>query len=128
MHVPLKDYRDLLWRYLAPQRVRVLVLGLLLCVEIALQLINPQLLRIFIDTVTAYGPQPALLGVTALFIGIAILAQIVTIYATYSSGRRPLWIYRGTTARHRGYSLQRCTELYSSASLHAHSQTLPDRS
>lgn len=85
MRIPLKDYRDLLWRYLSPQRMRVLLLGLLLCAEIALQLINPQFLRIFIDTVTSTGPQSSLLGVAILFIVVAIFQQLITITATYIS-------------------------------------------
>ncbi|GCE24850.1 helicase [Dictyobacter alpinus] len=85
MRIPLKDYRDLLWRYLSPQRIRVLLLGLLLCVEIVLQLVNPQFLRMFIDSVTSKGPQPSLMGIAILFIVVAILQQLTTIAATYIS-------------------------------------------
>ncbi|GER86142.1 helicase [Dictyobacter vulcani] len=85
MRIPLKDYRDLLWRYLSPQRIRVLLLVLLLCAEITLQLINPQFLRMFIDTVTSSGPQSSLLGVAILFIVVAIFQQLITIAATYIS-------------------------------------------
>ncbi|GLV56542.1 hypothetical protein KDH_33820 [Dictyobacter sp. S3.2.2.5] len=91
MRIPLKDYRELLWRYLAPQRIRVLLLGLLLCADIALQLINPQFLRTFIDTITSSGPQPVLLGLAILFIIVALVQQLVTIAATYIS-ERLAWI------------------------------------
>lgn len=87
MRVPFREYKDLLLRYLVPQRMHVLLLGGLLCAEITLQLIDPQFLRIFIDTITSAGPQPSLIGITALFIGIAIAQQLVTVGATYLSER-----------------------------------------
>ncbi|GCE16854.1 ABC transporter ATP-binding protein [Dictyobacter kobayashii] len=87
MRVPLKDYRELLWRYLAPQHIRVFLLGLLLCADIILQLINPQFLRTFIDTITASGPQPFLLGLAILFMVVALIQQLITIAATYISER-----------------------------------------
>ncbi|GCF08065.1 ABC transporter ATP-binding protein [Dictyobacter arantiisoli] len=87
MRIPFREYKDLLLRYLSPQRMQVLLLGSLLCAEIALQLIDPQFLRIFIDTITSVGPQPSLMGIAALFIGIAIAQQLVTVGATYISER-----------------------------------------
>ncbi|GHO86125.1 ABC transporter ATP-binding protein [Dictyobacter formicarum] len=87
MRIPLKDYRELLWRYLAPQRTRVLLLGLLLCADITLQLVNPQFLRTFIDTITSSGPQPLLLVLAVIFIVVALVQQLITIAATYISER-----------------------------------------
>jgi ABC-type multidrug transport system fused ATPase/permease subunit len=53
---------------------------------IALQLINPQLLRYFIDSVSSGTPsiQPLLVA-GGLFIGLALLNQAITVYATYLS-------------------------------------------
>lgn len=82
-----KDYRHLLATYLAPQGRLVALLALLLCGDIALQLVNPQLLRIFIDTITSTGVQTSVLGIALLFIVVALLQQVVKIIATYYSER-----------------------------------------
>jgi ATP-binding cassette subfamily B protein len=82
-----KDYRHLLATYLAPQGRLVVLLALLLCGDIALQLVNPQLLRIFIDTITATTIQTPVLGIALLFIVVALLQQVVKIVATYYSER-----------------------------------------
>ncbi len=81
-------YRDLLGTYLRPQWRRALALGLLLLAAIALDLLNPQLLRLFIDTAT--GPTHATaqasrtLTVAALaYLGVALLAQAVAVGETY---------------------------------------------
>lgn len=87
MHIRLRDYRYLLVTYLKPQLARVLLLLILLCGDIILQLINPQLLRIFIDSVTSSGVQGVLLVVAGLFIMVALLQQGVKIGATYMSER-----------------------------------------
>ena len=51
MNIPkLTQYRDMLIRYLKPQRTRVAILAMLLCSSIGLQLFNPQIVRYFIDT------------------------------------------------------------------------------
>jgi len=51
--------------------------------RIALQLLNPQILRDFIDTAIAGGAQPALFTAALLFISIAFLTQLFTVIATY---------------------------------------------
>ncbi|HZR40286.1 MAG TPA: ABC transporter ATP-binding protein [Ktedonobacteraceae bacterium] len=87
MRIHLKNYRNLLITYLAPQLSQVIVLALLLCADIALQLVNPQLLRIFIDTITSSGIQADLLGIALLFMIVAVLQQGVKVGATYLSER-----------------------------------------
>ncbi len=85
MRIQLQEYRALLTMYLKPQLSRVGVLALLLCVDIALQLLNPQLLRIFIDTVTSTVVQTSLLGIALLFMLVALLQQFVKVIVTYLS-------------------------------------------
>ena len=46
MNIPFKSYWQLLARYLRPRRLRVLVLAVLLFGSIALELINPQIIRV----------------------------------------------------------------------------------
>jgi ATP-binding cassette, subfamily B, bacterial len=55
VRMSLKEYRHFLKTYLAAQLTRVLLLTALLCGDIVLQLVNPQLLRIFIDAITTPG-------------------------------------------------------------------------
>ncbi|HEY0736640.1 MAG TPA: ABC transporter ATP-binding protein [Herpetosiphonaceae bacterium] len=85
MRVPLTTYRRLLVTYLGPQRSRVLALAALLLGTIGLQLLNPQILRFFIDTARAGGSSRTLTLAALAFFGIALLTQAVSIAATYLS-------------------------------------------
>ncbi len=53
MHLPVKRYLTLLATYLKPQWWRTLLMTVCLLASIGLQLLNPQLLRYFIDTTLA---------------------------------------------------------------------------
>lgn len=82
----LGEYWALLLRYLRPQGRRALGLAGLLLASIALQVINPQILRGFIDS--AQDPQGDLRGLViaaGLFIGIALLTQLLGLGAAYLS-------------------------------------------
>lgn len=85
MRVPFTTYRQLLATYLKPQRSRVLALGALLLSTIGLQLLNPQILRFFIDTAQEGGSSRTLTLAALAFFGIALLTQAVSIAATYVS-------------------------------------------
>jgi len=83
-------YRDLLGAYLRPQWRRASVLALLLLAAIALDLLNPQLLRLFIDTATgatrATAQASRTLTVAALaYLGVALVAQTVAVGETYAA-------------------------------------------
>jgi ATP-binding cassette, subfamily B, bacterial len=78
-------YRRLLIAYLMPQRWRVLALAALLLGTIGLQLINPQILRFFIDTARTGGAAQTLTLAALAFFGIALLTQAASIAATYLS-------------------------------------------
>ena len=73
-----KDYWYLLVDYLRPQRLKVVWLALLVLAGIGLQLINPQILRYFIDTAITGDTSANLIGIALLFLGIGLLNQIVT--------------------------------------------------
>ena len=83
MNIPLKRYWYLLVAYLRPQWPSVVGLAVLLGASIALQLINPQILRGFIDSAVAGGAPEALTMSALLFIGVALLNQVLSIGATY---------------------------------------------
>ncbi len=83
MTITFKQYGDLLARYLKPQWVRVSLLAVVLLSSIGLQLINPQIVRYFIDTATGGGALGALVNAALLFLGIALFTQILSVIATY---------------------------------------------
>ncbi|MFL5801559.1 MAG: ABC transporter transmembrane domain-containing protein, partial [Roseiflexaceae bacterium] len=83
MSIPVRQYWSLLVTYLRPQRRRVILLAALLFGSIGLQIANPQLLRYFIDTAQAGGEMTALVGAALLFIGVALVNQVLSVGATY---------------------------------------------
>jgi len=71
--IPLRDYWSLLARYLRAQRGKTLLLALLLFSSIGLQLVNPQIVRRFLDAVQSGSPLTSLLWLALLFLGVALL-------------------------------------------------------
>jgi ATP-binding cassette, subfamily B, bacterial len=85
MRLPLRRYIDLLVNYLRPQRGKALAMVVLLFTGVGLQLLNPQILRYFIDTAISGGAAEVLIYAALLFIGVALLNQAVAVGATYIS-------------------------------------------
>lgn len=85
--IRFRQYVDLLARYLRPQAGMVTAVAVLLITNIALQLVNPQLIRYFIDEALAGSPVSRLMGAAALFTVIALAQQAVDVLATYTTGR-----------------------------------------
>src|SRR5919199_4354385 len=83
MHATLRRYTDLLGAYLTPQWSKVLMLTVLVLSTIGLQLLNPQIIRYFIDTAQQHGPPTHLVLAALTFLGAALLLQVVTVAATY---------------------------------------------
>ncbi|MCQ6558921.1 ABC transporter ATP-binding protein [Paenibacillus mendelii] len=79
------QYYDLLRRYLLPQRKTLIGLALLLFASIGLQLVNPQIIRFFIDTAQSQGELKPLFYAAGIFIGFSIVHQVVSVLATYIS-------------------------------------------
>jgi ATP-binding cassette, subfamily B, bacterial len=75
--------RRLLRIYLRPLRTRVALLAALLALGVALQLLNPQIVRAFIDTAQAGGPQSTLVGAALLFLGVAVATQVAGVAEAY---------------------------------------------
>jgi ABC-type multidrug transport system fused ATPase/permease subunit len=76
---------DLLTTYLRPQRARVVVLGVLLLAGMALELLNPQVIRFFLDTASSGGPQRALFIAAAVFISVSLAQRGVGLSSRYVS-------------------------------------------
>lgn len=79
----LKRYGNLLIEYLRPQRVPAIALAVLLSGSVGLQLANPQVVRRFLDTVETGSGLDRLFGAAALFMGIAIVRQLMRIGVAY---------------------------------------------
>jgi ATP-binding cassette subfamily B protein len=103
MNVPLQQYRRLLLDYLRPQQARVTGLSLLLLGNIVLQLVNPQIIRSFLDLALAGAAMHTLTTLAILFIVIALAQQIGGVGATYL-GENVAWtatnLLRYDLARH----------------------------
>ena len=75
--------RHLLLRYLRPQGRRIALLGALLLATTGLQLLNPQIVRVFIDTATTGGSGQTLTLAALLFVGVAVAGQVLSVWITY---------------------------------------------
>ena len=83
--VPLAEYRQLLGTYLRPQLGRVLLLAVLLIGSVALQLINPQIFRYFIDATQRRSDSTALIYAGSAFLASSVLQRLLTVATTYLS-------------------------------------------
>ena len=81
--IPLARYAKLLGRYLRPQWRTALLMAVLLLTSIGLQLLVPQILRFFIDTARAGGSLESLTRAAFLFLGVAVVTQLLSAAATY---------------------------------------------
>ncbi|MBX3062473.1 MAG: ABC transporter ATP-binding protein [Anaerolineae bacterium] len=83
MNIPVQRYWDLLKKYLRPQWRSVLILAFLLLVTIGLRVINPQIIRGFIDSATNGQPLQQLTFAAITFIISAIIIQLFSVLSTY---------------------------------------------
>ena len=81
--IPLQKYRSLLSAYLTPFWRMAALLGLLLLGGVGLRLVNPQILKNFIDLAASGGTLDDLLTQGVWFLGAAMLLQIVAVIETY---------------------------------------------
>ena len=77
------QYWQLLVHYLRPQKGRVTLLSLLILGGISLQLVNPQLVRRFLDSVETGRSLNELLNTAVFFMLIAMAAQLLKLASTY---------------------------------------------
>jgi len=83
INIPLQQYRQLLAHYLKPQQSQVALLAGLLFASIGLQLLNPQVIRYFLDTAASGGAQSALLLAALLYIGFSLAQRGLALWADY---------------------------------------------
>jgi ATP-binding cassette subfamily B protein len=84
------DYTRFLWRYLRPQSRRVALLAALLLAGLAVQLVNPQIIRFFLDAVQSGGNQQLLALAAGAYVGVALLQQLIGLGAVYA-GEQVAW-------------------------------------
>jgi ATP-binding cassette subfamily B protein len=77
------EYALFLRRYLRARLSLVTGLGFILLINIGLQLINPQILRSFIDAASAGAENSNLVRLALFFIGVAFSQQIVNVLVVY---------------------------------------------
>ncbi|MEJ2208876.1 MAG: ABC transporter ATP-binding protein [Anaerolineae bacterium] len=116
MNVPLRQYWNLLVRYLVPKGeysrplkgeysrpLAALGLALLLLASIGLQLANPQIMRAFLDGAQAGASPTTLLHLALAFLAVALVQQAAIVGATYL-GENVAWsatnALRGELADH----------------------------
>lgn len=86
MNIPVKQYWELLVKYLTPLKQRVALMSVLLLISIGLQIVNPQIIRYFIDTATeGQGVSNKLTWAAIVFLVMAIIQQVTAVVATYYS-------------------------------------------
>jgi ATP-binding cassette subfamily B protein len=78
-----REYARFFSRYLRGRTYLLVTLGIVLFTNIALQIINPQIMRTFLDTAMAGGYLSRLQGLASVFIGIAIGQQVINVLAVY---------------------------------------------
>ncbi len=86
MKLPGSQYWGLLADYLKPLWTKVLLMALLLLGSIGLQLLNPLIMRYFIDTARSGGTLQKLTQAGLLFIGVGLIQQAVSACAIYVNG------------------------------------------
>ena len=82
--MPLLLQRQLLGKYFVPQRGRIVLLAALVLGDIALRLVNPQIIRSFIDTAEAGGPASALTIAAVLFLVTGLAGRAINLGSTYA--------------------------------------------
>jgi ATP-binding cassette subfamily B protein len=81
--IPVRAYFRLLVGYLAPHRPKAVLLSGILLITIALQLVNPQLIRLFIDDAVAGEPASALVPIAVAFMVVAAIHQLLAVWSTF---------------------------------------------
>lgn len=83
MTTPSARYLSLVRTYLRPEWRKVVLLTVLVLSTIGLQLLNPQIIRFFIDTATTQGALDRLIAAALLFLAVAVVQQVIGVAAVY---------------------------------------------
>ena len=83
----MRQYGALLLKYLRQQKSVVALASVLILTNIGLQLVNPQIMRYFIDEAVAGNPLRNLMVAAGIFVAVALVQQVIGVLATYTSGQ-----------------------------------------
>ncbi|MBN1971105.1 MAG: ABC transporter ATP-binding protein [Candidatus Delongbacteria bacterium] len=83
--IDINELKPLIKKYLSDQKSFVIILMLIIFAEIALQLVNPQVIRSFIDNILEGDKKDNLYKLAGIFIALSFMQQILNIAATYFS-------------------------------------------
>jgi ABC-type multidrug transport system fused ATPase/permease subunit len=83
MKYPFQQYGDLLAKHISTQKGRFTLLAALLLSRIGLQVVNPQIMRYFIDAAMLGEATQKLADVALFFIIVALFQQVVGVGAAY---------------------------------------------
>lgn len=86
-NITTKEYARFLRQYLTPSWRLVLTLAITLFIHIGLQLVNPQILRSFIDTASAGGAMETLTNMALIFIAVAVSNQLISVLVMWVTER-----------------------------------------
>lgn len=79
----MKRYLTLFRQYLRPMKLKVALLALLVFAGIGLQLLNPLIIRYFIDTLMSHGDMQPMFFAALTFLSVSVLTQITGIASVY---------------------------------------------
>ena len=86
MNLPIRTYTQLLSKYLRCQPLRVAGLGALVLAGLGLQLVNPQILRRFLDAATSAGPLDMVVWFALLYLAVQLVEKGLGVGANYMGG------------------------------------------
>ncbi|MEK4661132.1 ABC transporter ATP-binding protein [Priestia sp. FSL H7-0729] len=107
--MPKTEKRSMSWllRYLKPVKGRLALLLIMLLTATGLQLLNPQIIKRFIDTAASGGVLTNLVQLAGLFLVVAVCNQLITVAVSYL-GNDVAW---RATNQLRGDLLKHCLRL-----------------
>ncbi|OPG99855.1 ABC transporter [Chryseobacterium mucoviscidosis] len=107
--MPKTEKRSMSWllQYLRPVKGRLALLMVMLLTSTGLQLLNPQIIKRFIDTAASGGVLTNLIQLAGLFLVVAVVNQLITVAVSYL-GNDVAW---RATNRLRGDLLKHCLRL-----------------
>jgi ATP-binding cassette subfamily B protein len=117
VNIPLRRYWILLSTYIEPQKARFWLLAFLLSGSIGLQILNPQVMRYFIDAAAGDAETEQLTWAAIAFVGLALVQQGLAVGGRYV-GENVAWT---ATNELRAELADHCLRL----DMHFHNDTSP---
>jgi len=83
MTIPLTEYTRLLGVYLTPLWGRIVILAVILFGSAGLKLLNPQIMRYYLDTAQSGGALQSLMFAAVVFLGITFFGETLSVWMVY---------------------------------------------